>query len=219
MSLKPDRSGFVPFVLPVFPAAALFVPLFALRRIGFFDFWWWMGLAVSLAVAFGLLSDRSYGRLLWCDLRSGLGRKILLGALSAGILYGIFLVGNVLSGYLLPFAGSDINQVYGFKQGASVLRIALLMGLIIGPGEELFWRGFLQRHWEARLGSLPGYVASALFYALIHAAGGNVMLVLAAGVCGLFWGALYLKYRSFVILVVSHTLWDLLVFLVLPFRG
>jgi membrane protease YdiL (CAAX protease family) len=43
------------------------------------------------------------------------------------------------------------------------------------------------------------------------------MLILAALVCGIFWGSLFLKYRSPLMLIVSHTLWDLLVFIVLPF--
>jgi len=219
MGGKAKRTGPVPLFLPAFLALVLFVPLFAFRQIGSFDFWWWMGLDVFLAVAFSILSDRSYGRILWDDLRSGAGRKILLGILSALVLYGIFFAGNILSRIILPFAGPGIDGVYGFKQGASVLRIGLLMGLIIGPGEELFWRGYLQRQWEKRFGSLPGFFASTLLYALIHAAGGNLMLVLAAGVCGIFWGALYLKYRSIVILVVSHTLWDLMVFLILPFMS
>jgi hypothetical protein len=43
------------------------------------------------------------------------------------------------------------------------------------------------------------------------------MLVAAAGVCGIFWGWLYLAFRSPILNVVSHTAWDLLVFVVLPF--
>ena len=217
MSERTEQTGLVPFLLPIILALVLFAPLFAFRRIGPFDFWWWMGLDVVLAVIFGFLYDRPYGRILGDDLRSSLGRKIFLGVLSAGVLYGIFFAGNVVSRHLLPFAGPGIDGVYGFKQGASVLRIGLLMGLIIGPGEELFWRGYLQRQWEKRFGSLPGFFASTLLYALIHAASGNLMLVLAAGVCGLFWGALYRKYQSVVLVVVSHTVWDLMVFLLLPF--
>jgi membrane protease YdiL (CAAX protease family) len=44
------------------------------------------------------------------------------------------------------------------------------------------------------------------------------MLVLAAAVCGLFWGVIYLKTRSVLLVAVSHTLWDLAVFILVPFR-
>ena len=33
----------------------------------------------------------------------------------------------------------------------------------------------------------------------------------------LFWGWLYLRFRSPVLNIVSHTLWDLAVFVVFPF--
>ena len=219
MGAQAERTGPVLSLLPAFLALVLFVPLFAFRRIGPLDFWWWMGGNIFLAVAFGFLRDGSYGRLFRDDLRSAAGKKILLGILSALLLYGIFFAGNTASRTLLPFADSGIAQVYDFKQGASVLRIVLLMGLIIGPGEELFWRGYLQRFWQSRFGRIPGFAASVLLYTLIHSASGNLMLILAAGVCGFFWGALYLRYRSVVILVVSHTLWDLMVFLVFPFMS
>jgi hypothetical protein len=43
------------------------------------------------------------------------------------------------------------------------------------------------------------------------------MLILAAAVCGVFWGWLYLRFRSPLLNVVSHAVWDLLVFVILPF--
>lgn len=198
---------------PALLALVLFPPLFALRRLGAFDFWWWMSLNAALVMAYTFFADKSYAALIKIDLKNGAARKILLGIFSAVLLYGIFYAGGAVSRILIPFAGSGINSVYAFKEGASTLRIALLMVFLIGPGEEIFWRGFLQRHWEKRFGPAAGYLLAALFYALIHLASGNIMLVLAAGVCALFWGGLYLKYRSVVLLVISHTIWDLMIFL------
>jgi hypothetical protein len=43
------------------------------------------------------------------------------------------------------------------------------------------------------------------------------MLVLAAAVCGLFWGVLYLRTGSILLVAVSHTLWDIAVFVLFPF--
>ena len=57
-------------------AALLLVPLFAFRRIGGFDFWWWMSLNVVLLVSFALYSDKSYFNLILKDLREGLLKKI-----------------------------------------------------------------------------------------------------------------------------------------------
>ncbi len=200
-------------------AVLLLVPLFALRRIGGFDFWWWMSLNVALLVSFGLFSDKSYLNLILKDLHEGLLKKIGLGIISAGLLYAVFFVGNEVSRMIFPFAGAEISQVYSFKQNASELRIILLMIVLIGPGEELFWRGYLQRHWQKRYGKIQGFVFASLLYALVHAASGNIMLVLSAGVCGLFWGFLYLRYRSVLMICVSHTLWDLMIFVFFTLGG
>jgi membrane protease YdiL (CAAX protease family) len=91
------------------------------------------------------------------------------------------------------------------------------MLLIIGPGEELFWRGFLQRNMSLQFGRILGFILTTVVYAGVHVASGNIMLVLAALVCGIFWGWLYLRYQSMIINVVSHTLWDISVFMLFPF--
>jgi uncharacterized protein len=44
------------------------------------------------------------------------------------------------------------------------------------------------------------------------------MLVLAAAACGLFWGFLYLRFKSVLLTAVSHALWDLTVFILIPFH-
>jgi membrane protease YdiL (CAAX protease family) len=198
-------------------AVLLFVPLFVFRSAGPLDFWWWMSLNIVLAAGLGVILDRTYLPLLWADLRSRTGKKILLGLLAAAALYAVFFAGNSVSRLILPFADSGIGAVYAFKSGASLPRIVLLMALLIGPGEEIFWRGFLQRRWQARFGPGRGYLLAAGLYTAVHAGSGNAMLVLAAAVCGLFWGFIYRRTGSVLLAAVSHTVWDLAVFVAFPF--
>jgi membrane protease YdiL (CAAX protease family) len=157
--------------------------------------------------------------LLFEDFHEGLLKKLGLGIISAGLLYAVFFMGNEVSRKIFPFVGSDISNIYSFKQNASVLRIIWLMIFFIGPGEELFWRGYLQRHWQTRFGKIQGFVFASVLYALVHVASGNMMLVLSAGVCGLFWGFLYLRFRSVLLICVSHTLWDLMIFVFFTLGG
>ena len=91
------------------------------------------------------------------------------------------------------------------------------MIFVIGPGEEIFWRASLQRLCMDRWGDAPGWFISVALYSLVHLGSGNLMLVLAAAVCGLFWGWLYRRYRSIILVAVSHTIWDILVFIIAPF--
>ena len=208
--LRPAES--VPPVL----AVALFVPLFVFRRIGPLDFWWWMAANVVILTVSGAALDGGYLTALRRDLSENILRKIGLGILSAGLLYGIFFIGGHAMRVLSPSGGTDIARIYGFKSGLSPLRIVLLMVFLIGPGEELFWRAYLQRLWMERFGRFKGPLAAVALYTLVHIAGGNPVLVLAAAVCGLFWGVLYLRSQSALLVAVSHTVWDAAIFVLLP---
>jgi len=44
----------------------------------------------------------------------------------------------------------------------------------------------------------------------------NVMLILAALSCGLFWGVLNWRFNSIAVNIVSHLTWDLLIFIIFP---
>ena len=197
--------------------AALFVPLFIFRQIGPIDFWWWMSLNLVLLMTLVLFTDPSYKSLVRNDIRNNPARKILIGLASAVALYFVFFAGNYLSRLMFDFAGQGIEGVYEFKGGAAKTRILLLMMLIIGPGEELFWRGFVQRNFEDKLGKWKGFLLAVVFYTGVHIFSGNPMLILAALVAGLFWGWMFMRYRSLTMNIVSHTVWDIAVFLVVPF--
>jgi uncharacterized protein len=197
-------------------ALLLFGLLFRFQKLGPLDFWDLM--AASLVLLNGLaFSDARFRSMIRADLQAGLIRKVLLGLASAAVLYAIFFVGNRVARAGLPFAGEGISAVYGFKAGASTWKIWLLLVFVIGPGEELFWRGYLQRRFSRQFGRMNGFAIATALYALVHLLSGNPMLVLAAVVCGVAWGLLYMQFESAVLNAVSHTAWDLVVFLVLPF--
>ena len=93
------------------------------------------------------------------------------------------------------------------------------MLLVIGPGEELIWRGFFQRRLFIIYGGLTGYIGASLVYAAVHVFTGNTMLVLAALTSGLFWGLIYWRTGSVLAVCFSHALWDILVFIMFPLGG
>jgi uncharacterized protein len=199
-------------------AVTMFSVMFVFRQIGWFDFWYWMSsnLIVILFVAF--LADNENLYLLKTDFLKSVGRKVLMGLGFALFLYLVFYFGNIAVRFVLESAGEGIDRVYAFKQEAPGWRIALLMLLVIGPGEELFWRGFLQRRLQVHVGINTGFFAATALYTAVHLFTGNPVLVLAALTCGLFWGWLYKKYGSMIINIISHTVWDIMVFIILPFN-
>lgn len=209
------RPGRLRAYVPIVLALTLFPFLLHFRRLGPLDFWWAMGLVVAVLVVSAFAADPGYLALLREDVRTRPLRKAALGVLSAAALFGVFCLGGILVRRFLPMGGEGIGAVYALKSGVSTARIGLLLLLVIGPGEELFWRGYLQRTWQKKLGgaALPFAVA---VYTAVHVASGNPVLVLAAAVCGLFWGALYYRSASVLLVAVSHTVWDLAVFLLFP---
>lgn len=140
---------------------------------------------------------------------------ILIGIFSAFVLYMVFMGGNFAASQLFSFAKGQINSIYDLRKQSTPVVIGFLV-FLIGPAEEIFWRGIVQHTTAHRLGSIQGYFIASLLYALAHIWAFNFMLVMAALVCGLFWGLVYMKYRSLWPGIISHALWDLLIFVLLP---
>lgn len=197
----------------------LFIPLFIFKGIGLFDFWWWFTANILVLLTPILIFDKDFLPVIMTGFKKNAAAKITIGLTSAAVLYLVFYAGNFLSQRFFPFTQSGIVDIYNFRGSASVLRITLLMLFIIGPGEELIWRGFIQRALADRCGSFNGFLLTAGFYTLVHLFSGNLMLVLAASVCGLFWGWLYRWKGSMIVNGVSHIFWDIAVFIVFPFTG
>jgi len=210
------NKSFFPLYFLIFLALVLFPALFFLERAGKIDFWWGMCFNLVILVSLGFAFEPAGLRLLKQDLTTHTLSKTFGGILALLFLYGVFWAGRGVVSSIFSFAPDEIAAVYAFKGGASDWRVALSMLLIIGPGEEIFWRGTLQRLLGRRFNPRWGFVLTLLFYTLIHAPSLNFTLVATAFICGLFWGALYWWKRSVLLLVVSHTFWDLLIFLILP---
>jgi hypothetical protein len=145
-------------------------------------------------------------------------RDILLGLASAAVLYGVFFAGNTIAGQLFPFAGEQVGGVYAKGAGTPQWVICLLLFFVTGPAEEIYWRGFLQKRLAARMGGLRGWLAAAALYAGVHLSAMNFMLIGAAAVAGLFWGAMYWRLGRLAPLVISHSVWSTVIFAAAPIR-
>lgn len=216
-SNQSENQWFLPLITGM--AILLFIPMFILQRLGWFDFWWWMSSNLLLLISLVWFNDHTFRQEIRDDLNSRIPYKILIGVFSALLLYGVFALGNLLIRSIFPGGAENISGVYDFKGSASELRIFLLMLLIIGPGEELFWRGFLQARLMKRWGTKKGFIAATLIYTGVHLLTGNPVLILAALTAGIFWGLMYLYFRSLTANMLSHIIWDISIFLLLPMES
>lgn len=147
--------------------------------------------------------------------------QLIGGIILAFALWGVFWVGDKASAWLFDFARPQVENVYSMKAGLPQWLIGLLLVFLIGPAEELFWRGYVQRTMSRLIGGKHpadlAFLVTAAIYALVHIWSFNFMLVMAALVAGVVWGFIYrLCPKALPALVVSHALWDVLVFIILP---
>jgi CAAX protease family protein len=183
-----------------------------------FNFWVMLTFSTSLLAALAFLLGRPL--LLVRELTA---KNVLLGVALAALLYALFYAGNqflkLVSGLfpaLLPDRAGNIASVYENLGGLSPAVVSLLLFFPIGFGEEVFWRGFVQRRLRERWNAGPAFVVTTLLYTSIHLATGNPVLILAALTCGLFWGGFYWATGSLVPVLVSHMLWDPFIFVIFP---
>ncbi len=144
-------------------------------------------------------------------------REILLGVVIAVALWVIFWMGDKLSQLMFDFARPQVDLIYGIKDGESPWMLTALMLFLIGPAEEIYWRGYVQRMLSARWNANIGFVVTTAIYALVHVGSCNFMLTMAALVAGFVWGLLYRLFpERFGAIILSHALWDVAVFVWFP---
>ena len=143
--------------------------------------------------------------------------NILLGAGLAAVLWGVFWVGDRLSSLMFDFARPQVDMIYSMKDCSNPWVLTALMLLIIGPAEEIFWRGYLQKSFSKRCNPNIVFVVTTLMYSLVHISKFNFMLIMAAAVAGFVWGLAYRFYpEKLGAIILSHALWDCAVFIWFP---
>lgn len=176
------------------------------------NFWLAMSCSAILLSLTALFIDKSFVKQLhfsWTGVAFGLAIAVALWV--------VFWIGDKLSQFMFDFARPQVDTIYGMKGRNNPYVIGWLLLCIIGPAEELFWRGFLQYRLTNQFGARNAMYITLACYTLIHIWSFNFMLVMAAMTAGLAWGLLYRLFpKQLFALVLSHAVWDLLAFIVLP---
>lgn len=151
-------------VFTIFLAAVLWTVMFSPWTAPFVNFWWMMtGSALTLSI-FATLFSRGW----WRDVKWSLS-NILLGFGVAIALWCVFWIGDKVSTWIFDFARPQVNLIYGMKEGESPWLLTALMLFLIGPAEEIFWRGYVQRTLSERWNPNKGFMVATTLYALVHA--------------------------------------------------
>ncbi len=179
--------------------------LFGLGRAAF----WTRAVAAGSAIGlYALVAQRSVlGELLRPTLAD-----LAIGVAAAVVLYGVFWGGDRMLRRWLPATAAQVGELYALRSvpSSEPLPIPAVL-LLVGPCEELFWRGLVQAR--------AGFLLALVGYAAVHLWERKAVLVLAAAVGGAFWGGLFAWRDTLVAPIVSHALWDLAVIVWFPFGG
>lgn len=201
-------------VLPIVVAALLWFLMFSPWTAPHLNFWVAMSMSGVVLTSLSLCGSP--------ELRKGLGKlfgpkNVLLGVAIAVVLWCVFWVGEKVAVWMFPFADGQIGSIYSMKDGTNPIAIGLLLLLVIGPAEEIFWRGFVQQKLTDKWGGTVAFIATTAIYALVHIWSLNFMLVVSAAVVGGIWGLIYRFWpKGLGALIVSHAVWDVAVFLLFP---
>lgn len=140
------------------------------------------------------------------------------GVTSGIVLFALFWLGNfIIDFFHLPF-NSEISRLYRSFSPSQIWHYIVLFLFII-PGEELFWRGFVQKKLTAtKLNIKYSVLIAAVLYASAQLYSGYFIHFFAALIAGLFWGYLYAWKRNMQMIIISHLIFDLFIFVLVPLR-
>jgi membrane protease YdiL (CAAX protease family) len=143
-------------------------------------------------------------------------KYVWIGIIHAVLLYLLSRFGMWLLINLFDWATPQIEAIYQTRNQASPYLIGALLVFLIAPAEEIFWRGFVQDRLLQKYGLKIGTGIAIFLYVFVHIWAFNPLLLLAALVLGVHWSIMYSKFNSLVPGIISHAIWDCMIFVVLP---
>ena len=202
-------------VLSLLVAAVLWFIMFSLWTAPQVNFWVCMSASAIVLTCFALVFGKVGSYLSTLNFKLS---TLFLGFAIAALLWGVFYVGDKVSQLLFSFSRAQVNLIYNIKGDVSPTLLALLLLFVIGPAEEIFWRGYVQRTLSNYRTPLFAFVITTMCYTFVHLPSGNFMLIMSALVCGIVWGGLYyLMPNQLTAIIISHAIWDAAAFVWLPF--
>ena len=145
-----------------------------------------------------------------------------LGGLGAGLAGTVVLLLVLESTRRSPFAPARRlmqlveDQVKPLFRGCTVLDLVMI-SLLAGIGEELFFRGFLHGLLEHRVGAGVTLLVSSILFGLAHCISREYALF--TGLMGLVLGGLYLLTGDLLASMIAHASYDFAALLLLTDRS
>ncbi|MDQ0185027.1 type II CAAX endopeptidase family protein [Cytobacillus sp. FSL W7-1323] len=171
-------------------------------------FWYIFSATMLFLISFAIISIE-------LDHQETFTQNLLWGTLSGVFLYGIFWLGYTGLSFIGLSITEPVAKLYSYYGAKNIWQYLLLI-VLFAPGEEIFWRGFVQKRVMNYTNGFLAVGISSILFASVQFYSGSWALVLAALIAGLYWGTIYLWKRSIVLLITSHIIFSLLLFVFFP---
>jgi uncharacterized protein len=171
-------------------------------------FWYMFTSSMLILISFSIVKDE-------VDDAVPISVYFTFGILSGLLLYGLFIIGDFLFSLINFSIQDDVDKLYKLFSPTMFWHYLSLM-LIAIPGEEIFWRGFILKKLLKNNRLWSSIVISSFMYASVNIYIGEWILVLATFIAGMMWGYLYTWKRSIPLVIVSHLVFDLFLFILFP---
>ena len=185
--------------------------IFSMMYFTFYEksiFWYLYAFTLLVGITISLLAGKFEDRIpTWQYLIYGIGYGT--------ITYGLVKLGYMLMPYIDQNAVSEIKKFLEVYGPQNIFHYLLLI-FIVAVGEEMFWRGYVQQQLKQFTSPFWAVVVTSILFSLSLAISGFLPGALAAIVTGILWGTLYEWKKSLPLIIVSHIVFVLLLFLVLP---
>ena len=139
------------------------------------------------------------------------GSRELLGPVVLGLVAYLGFLGAYLVAREIPGLAGALESILG-KADTGPLALVLLVALVNGAAEEVFFRGAL----HSAVGRQDPARNATIVYVLVTVATLNVALVIAAAVMGTVFALERLATRGFLAPMLTHVTWSTLMLLALP---
>ncbi|MBD8035612.1 CPBP family intramembrane metalloprotease [Solibacillus sp. A46] len=171
-------------------------------------FWYLYAFTLLVGIAISLVAGKFEDRIpTWQYLIFGIGYGT--------ITYGLVKLGYMLMPYIDKNAVNEITKFLDVYGPQNIFHYLLLI-FIVAVGEEMFWRGYVQQQLKQFTSPFWAVIVTSILFSLSLALSGFMPGALAAIVAGILWGTLYEWKKSLPLIIVSHIVFVLLLFLVLP---
>jgi len=172
-------------------------------------FWYIFTATMLILISYSILDE--------AEQRESRKFHLFIGILSGALLYGVFWIGDTLFDLLNLPLSNQITALYKLFSPELTWHYFVLF-LIIIPGEEIFWRGFIQKKLLTHTNAWTSIILSTLLYASVQIHSGEFVLILAGLTGGFVWSILYAWKHSIRLVIISHIVFDLLLFGLFPLR-